>query len=149
MIPPARLHPADLEALADLIAERLASRPLSGPEGREESPDPGAGLGAPQAPRDTPGALLTAAQVAARFGVKAEWVRDHAAELGAIPLGTGPRPRLRFDAQRVADALAHRAPCDAHRGPAAPRPEGETGPNCPPATSARASGCPTASHSRP
>jgi hypothetical protein len=85
MSAPARLHPADLETLADLVADRLAER-----------------LGASPGPAD---ALLTAAQVARRFGVTAEWVRDHAGELGAVRLGDGPRPRLRFALEDVTRAL--------------------------------------------
>lgn len=53
------------------------------------------------APRD----LLTSAEVAARFGVSAAWVRERADQLGAIRLGTGSRPRLRFDPEVVRDFL--------------------------------------------
>lgn len=78
----ARLHPDDLELLADLIAERL--RP---------EPEP---------------VLLTAQQVAERFGLSAEWVRDNASDLGVIRIGDGPRPRLRFEAEVVLSALRSR-----------------------------------------
>ena len=50
--------------------------------------------------------LLTANQVARRFNVARTWVYAHADELGAIRLGTGSRPRLRFDQAVVAQALA-------------------------------------------
>ena len=43
-----------------------------------------------------PDGLLSASQVAARLGVDRSWVYAHADELGAIRLGDGPRPRLRF-----------------------------------------------------
>lgn len=62
------------------------------------------GLAAPPEPR-----LLDAAEVAARFGVSAEWVRDHADDLGAVRLGDGPRPRLRFDPETVREALSARS----------------------------------------
>lgn len=62
------------------------------------------GLAAPAEPR-----LLDAAEVAERFGVSAEWVRDHADDLGAVRLGDGPRPRLRFDADAVREALSARS----------------------------------------
>lgn len=75
-----RLHPADVAAIAQQVAALLRAEP--------------------QAPR-----LLTAEQVADRFGVGAAWVREHAVELGALRLGDGPRPRLRFNADTVADAL--------------------------------------------
>jgi hypothetical protein len=50
--------------------------------------------------------LLTADQVARRFNVARSWVNAHADELGAIRLGSGSRPRLRFDQAVVAQALA-------------------------------------------
>ena len=48
---------------------------------------------------------LTAAEVAARFGVSRTWVYEHARELGAIRLGNGKRPRLRFDPTVVSARL--------------------------------------------
>jgi hypothetical protein len=53
----------------------------------------------------TPGQLLSAAQVAERFNVDRDWVYAHADRLGAMRLGTGPKPRLRFDPDRVAAYL--------------------------------------------
>ena len=41
--------------------------------------------------------LLDAGQLARRLGVTRSWVYENAVQLGAIPLGDGPRPRLRFD----------------------------------------------------
>lgn len=55
--------------------------------------------------------LIDAAEVARRFGVSRDWVYDNAERLGAVPLGEpgeGRRPRLRFDPERVADALSAR-----------------------------------------
>lgn len=52
--------------------------------------------------------LLTAEQLARHLGLNRAWVYEHAAELGAIQLGDGPRPRLRFDAQLAAQALQAR-----------------------------------------
>src|SRR3712207_6622404 len=52
------------------------------------------------------GASLTAAQVALRFGVSRTWVYENADRLGAIRLGEGARPRLRFDLDRVREVLA-------------------------------------------
>ncbi len=39
---------------------------------------------------------LDAAEVSRRLGVTREWVYGHASELGAVRIGQGPRPRLRF-----------------------------------------------------
>jgi hypothetical protein len=50
--------------------------------------------------------LLTPSQVAERFAVSRTWVYEHAVELGVIRLGHGPRARLRFDADRVEQALS-------------------------------------------
>jgi hypothetical protein len=84
---PLRLHPADLEELADAIADRLASRLIGLPNRGE---------------------LLTAAEVAQRFGVDRGWVYEHADELGGMRLGDGPRGRLRFDAAALDEAVTTR-----------------------------------------
>jgi hypothetical protein len=47
------------------------------------------------------GGLVDASAIAARFGVTAAWVRSNADRLGAVRLGTGARPRLRFDPAKV------------------------------------------------
>lgn len=52
-----------------------------------------------------PGRLLDASEIARQCGVSRGWVYAHAAELGAFRLGGGPRPRLRFDARVVEQAL--------------------------------------------
>ena len=39
---------------------------------------------------------LDAAEVSRRLGFTREWVYGHASELGAVRIGQGPRPRLRF-----------------------------------------------------
>ena len=98
MSAPARMHPADLELLADLVAERLAAR-LDARSG------------------SAPAELVSAADVARRFGVSAEWVRDHADELRVVRLGDGPRPRLRFDVAKVADRLAACSPSEGSETP--------------------------------
>jgi hypothetical protein len=56
--------------------------------------------------------LLTAADVARRFGVDRAWVYGHSGELGAVRLGDGPRGRLRFDPERVRKALDARSPSE-------------------------------------
>jgi hypothetical protein len=52
--------------------------------------------------------LIDASEVARRFGVDRQWVYQHAQELGAVRLGDGDRPRLRFAPARVADVLTPR-----------------------------------------
>lgn len=55
------------------------------------------------------GKLLSAAQVAEWWGIDRAWVYAHADELGASRLGTGPRPRLRFDPDKVRKRLSSSA----------------------------------------
>jgi len=54
------------------------------------------------------GGLLTASEVALAFSVTRGWVYAHADELGAIRLGDGPRPRLRFEPAVVTQRLQQR-----------------------------------------
>ncbi|MCW3020346.1 MAG: hypothetical protein JWN10_2654 [Solirubrobacterales bacterium] len=75
--------------------------------------------------------LLAPSELARRLGVSREWVYEHATELGAIAIGDGPKPRLRFDPQAAEAALEtrrRRADPAADKGPARrrrpPVPEG-------------------------
>ena len=61
-------------------------------------------LGPPGEPR-----LISAAEVAGRWAIGRRWVYEHAEELGAIRLGGGARPRLRFDPEGVAEWLGELA----------------------------------------
>lgn len=90
MSEPARLHPADVEAIAQRSAELVLAAITADPA------------------RAQPSALIDASAVAKRFGVDRGWVYDHADELGAVRLGTGARPRLRFDPDVELAALASR-----------------------------------------
>jgi len=85
-----RLHPDTLEQLAGRVAELLAA--TLGPQ-------------QPAAPA-SPGRLLSAAEVSEWWGVERAWVYEHAEQLGAIRLGAGQRPRLRFDPDQAAAHLA-------------------------------------------
>lgn len=78
-----RLDPESVEALARRLAELL-------------------GAGEAPAPRRQ---LISAEEVAQRWGVGRRWVYDHADELGAHRLGSGRRPRLRFDPDEIAVRL--------------------------------------------
>jgi hypothetical protein len=84
---------AAIELLAARIAELLAG---------QLSPS------APEAQR--PSRLLSAAEVSEWWGVRRSWVYQHASELGAIRIGDGERPRLRFDPDKVAQHLNQPAP---------------------------------------
>jgi hypothetical protein len=75
-----------LDRLADEIANRLAMRL--------------GGLMSAQAE-----ALVDAAEIARTYGKTRTWVYQHAGELGAVRLGSGPRPRLGFSPTRVAAAF--------------------------------------------
>ena len=76
-----RLDVESIDALAQRLAELLAPK------------------------EKAPARLITAEEVARRWGVGRRWVYDHADELGAHRLGAGPRPRLRFDPDEVAERL--------------------------------------------
>jgi hypothetical protein len=66
------------------------SSPKSGPNPAKTS----------QSGRSSP-VLLDAAALAAHLSVDRSYVYEHAAELGAIRLGGGPKARLRFDLEDV------------------------------------------------
>lgn len=91
----AELTPDAIEQVAQRVAQLLR---------HEQSP----AVGAQDDTLPAPAHLLTAEQLARHLGLNRGWVYEHAAELGAIQLGNGPRPRLRFDAQLAAQALQAR-----------------------------------------
>lgn len=80
-----RLDPEAVEALARRLVELMA----------------------PEQPAQS--RLITAEEVANRWGVGRRWVYDHADALGAHRLGSGRRPRLRFDPDEVAERLGNLA----------------------------------------
>jgi hypothetical protein len=61
----------------------------------------------------TRAALIDATQVARQCGRSRAWVYDNADLLGAIRVGSGPRPRVLFDPRLVAERLTS---CSARRG---------------------------------
>ncbi|MGH2904135.1 MAG: hypothetical protein ACRDK7_11215 [Solirubrobacteraceae bacterium] len=89
------LTPDAIEQVAQRVAQLL----------RHEQPPP---AGAPQDTHPTGDQLLTAWQLAKRLGLTRAWVYEHANELGAIPIGDGPKPRLRFDPEVAKQALQAR-----------------------------------------
>lgn len=50
--------------------------------------------------------LVDAATLATELGVERSWVYAHRDELGAIQIGTGSKPRLRFDVEVAGELLA-------------------------------------------
>jgi hypothetical protein len=74
-----------LDTLADRLADRLAAR-LSAPERQE--------------------GLVDAREIARLTGKTRRWVYEHARELGAVPLGTGSRPRLGFSPEVITQLKA-------------------------------------------
>ena len=52
--------------------------------------------------------LVSAEEIAQQLGRTARWVRERKAELGAVPMSDGPRPRLGFDPAYVDRLLADR-----------------------------------------
>jgi hypothetical protein len=49
--------------------------------------------------------LVGARELAGRLGVSVDYVYGHAAQLGAVRLGGGQRPRIRFDVETARRAL--------------------------------------------
>ncbi len=89
------LSDQQLDRLADLLAVKLA---------RVRTPAP-------------PAAMLTVEDVCATFQVSRAWVYENAGRLGGKKLGPGQRAPLRFDRQRVEEALS---PLNPGHEPAAP-----------------------------
>jgi hypothetical protein len=95
------LDDEDLAAIADALAPLIAEA-LAG-SGNGAQPD-----ATGRAPREheSVSRLVTAAEVAAMLSVTRDTVYAHAAELGAVRIGDGPRPRLRFDPEKAVAAWA-------------------------------------------
>jgi hypothetical protein len=79
--PRIKLDPQTVEAIARRVIELLEKRGLQ----RRE--------------------LVDAAELARRLGIERSWVYSHAIELGAVKLGKGAKPRLRFDPEVAAQVL--------------------------------------------
>jgi hypothetical protein len=79
---------ADVEAIAEATARRIV-----------EIVSP---------PAATTFALVSARELARELGVSLDYVYSHAAELGAMRLGSGRRARIRFDLDRARRALETR-----------------------------------------
>lgn len=107
-----------LDRLADRLADRVADRLapwLTQGQGRPEG-------------------LISASEVARMTGVTRSWVYDHAGDLGAVPLGSGSKPRLGFHPARVRQYLDKTVaeqeplpmPVPYHKQPRRHRPEKHT-----------------------
>ena len=88
---------ATVEQLADLIAARIDYERLA------EAIAVGLALPAADSLE-----LVSAKEIARRIGRRPEWVRRHKAELGGVPMSSGPRPRLGFNPAHVDRVLAER-----------------------------------------
>jgi hypothetical protein len=105
--PPADYDDDALDRLADRLADLLAERLVVRFKGL------------------TPAAaepLVDAAEIARLHGKTRTWVYEHAGELGAVRLGSGPRPRLAFSPTRVAERLEKVDKPTTARPPEAPPP---------------------------
>jgi hypothetical protein len=103
-----KLDPQTIDAIARRVVELLERRGLQ----RRE--------------------LVDAAELAKRLGIERSWVYSHAIELGAVKLGSGAKPRLRFDpevAARVLQKVGEGAAADPppRSGERADRPQGDMG----------------------
>lgn len=82
-----KLTLSEIDAIVSRVAELLRAAPAARPA------------------RST-SRLMTAAEVARWCGVERSWVYAHAEQLGARKIGTGERPRLRFDPAEVSERIA-------------------------------------------
>jgi predicted DNA-binding transcriptional regulator AlpA len=82
------IAPESIEALASRLAELLGR---STPE--------------PERPAETKKKMLSPAEVSELWGVSRVWVYRHADALGVRRLGSGTRPRLRFDPEEIEERL--------------------------------------------
>jgi hypothetical protein len=103
-----RLDPQTTEAIARRVIELLEKRGLQS------------------------GELVDAAELARRLGIERSWVYSHAIELGAVKLGSGSKPRLRFDPEVAARVLrkvgeGQAADPPARSGKRASQPQGSEG----------------------
>lgn len=83
-----RIAPESIEALATRLAELLRGST------RE-----------PERPAPSKKKMLSAAEVSDLWGVSRVWVYRHAEALGVRRLGSGTRPRLRFDPEEIEERL--------------------------------------------
>ncbi len=103
-----RLDPETVEKIARRVVELLEARGLQQRE------------------------LVDASELARRLGIERSWVYSHAIELGAVKLGSGAKPRLRFDpevAARVLRRVGEEPAADppARSGKRAGQPQGSEG----------------------
>lgn len=56
--------------------------------------------------------LVSASALAEELNVERNWIYANSALLGAVRLGDGPKPRLRFDIARAREALGANSPTD-------------------------------------
>lgn len=95
----ARARRAAAEITPETI-ERIAQRVVQLLHHQAQPSDPATGTPSRE--------LMDAGQLAKHLGLTRAWVYEHALQLGAIHLGHGPRPRLRFDLQTATQALDSR-----------------------------------------
>jgi hypothetical protein len=92
---PIHLTEQQLHHLADLIADKLEQRQNERAVSVEPLPQKG-----------VEGGLVDAGALSALLGVSRRYVYEHADELGAVRLGGGSKPRLRFDAHAAKTAMS-------------------------------------------
>jgi hypothetical protein len=88
----AEIGPETIEKIAQRVAAILREEPFGAPHT--------AGPPAGPSPR-----LIDAGELARHLGVTRAWIYEHAHELGAIRISTGPRGRIRFDLQTARETL--------------------------------------------
>jgi len=66
--------------------------------------------------------LIDATTLAGKLGISRSTVYEHSAELGAVEVGNGDRPRLRFDPEKALEAWTRREAGRRSQEPVSPAP---------------------------
>lgn len=77
-----RLHPDDIDAIAQKVVDRLSTKPIFPQTG-----------------------LVNGFAAARRLGVSRDWVRTHAAELGAVRMGEARNDELRYPPEALEEYI--------------------------------------------
>ena len=102
-----------VEALADQLVDPLAQRLL----------DLLKDQGILATDRRPAAEWIDATEMARRLGVTRTWVYEHAVELGAVRIGEGPRPRLRFPPNQIGSASSKPSAAQAREKNRRPEPK--------------------------
>ncbi len=112
---PVHLDPRQVAEIADRVTDVIVERLVEAIKAERSIPQEHASV-----------SWLDAKAVADLLGVERDWVYEHADELGASRIGSGPRPRLRFP-PGILDSRSHTPARPGENREPAKRPSKPTG----------------------